>query len=408
MSGTRQCEASQSSDVATTPAPERTVSVQERQLEMSLKPGFFLADGGREAEVYGRPAIQKNDLAALTQLSQHSNTVFQPILDDRALIQLAQHVINNDHDKVNEMLNIINPKLLTKKLNSANREHKSTILWPARKSGSRRGDAGKVINKMTILQVALCDGNTELFEMIKSHFSKLKNGQEDFENQCQEICPEGIEKYLATQTPYDFSELIDAFEKSTDQEIADALNKVDNVSKINQAIKKFNAEFEALSYSEKVFNPQHLAKAYEIYAKKYAEWDGDDNRQDLLWQRLVGKAQDLSPMRWKQAVGQLWALTEKNPPDKLKPVKTIYNYITGKEIALLDLVEDHSCSLSSDFAIYGWGGRWGSVSRRGPLLLSLAMLRGVSRFFKAYVEHTHRTWKSLCSASRIALPRAGV
>ena len=80
--------------------------------------------------------------------------------------------------------------------------------------------------------------DTELFEMIKSHFYKLKNGQEEFENQCKEICPEGIEKYLAKQTPYDFSELIDAFEKSTDDEILDALNKVDNASKINLAIEK--------------------------------------------------------------------------------------------------------------------------------------------------------------------------
>ena len=163
--------------------------------------------------------------------------------------------------------------------------------------------------------------------------------------------PGSIEKYLAKQTPYDFSELIDAFEKSTDQEIADALNKVDNASKINLAIKKFNTEIEKLSYSEKVFNPQHLARAYEIYAKKYTEWDGDYNRQDLLWQRLMGKAQDLTPMRWKQAVCQLRALTEKNPPDKFKPVKTIYNYITCLDIALLDLVEDPRCSLSSDFAI---------------------------------------------------------
>lgn len=355
MSRTRQCEASQSSDVTnTTPAPVRFVSASEDLAGSAIKLGVFMVDGGRDGNLYGRPPIQKNDLAGLAQLSHHCNSLFQPILNERALIQLAQHVINNDHDKVNEMLNIINPQLLTMKLNSANREHKSTILWPARKSVSRRGNAGKVINKMTILQVALCDLNVELVEMIKPHFAKLENGQEEFERQCQQICPEGIEKYLAEQTPYDFSELIDAFETSTDLEIADALNKVDNASKINLAIKKFNAEFEELSYSEKVFNPQHLAKAYEIYAKKYAEWDGDDNRQDLLWQRLMGKAQDLSPMRWKQAVCQLWALTEKNPPDKFKPVKTIYNYITEKDIALLDLVEDPNCSLSSDFAIYGW------------------------------------------------------
>ena len=124
-----------------------------------------------------------------------------------------------------------------------------------------------------------------------------------------------------------------------------------------------------MSYSEKVFNPQHLAKAYEIYAKKYTEWDGDYNRQDLLWQRLMGKAQDLTPMRWKQAVCQLWALTEKNPPDKFKPVKTIYNYITGLDIALLDLVEDPRCSLSSDFAIFALfaaGANLDAALRGGP------------------------------------------
>ena len=159
MSGTRQCEASQSSDVTnTTPAPERTVSVQKMELGGLLKSALFTADGGLNGNLYGRPEIQIQDLAALAQLSKGFNTVFQPIMHDRALIQLAQHVINNDHDKVNEMLNIINLKLLTNKLNSANRENKSTILWPARKSGSRRGNAGKVIDKMTILQVALCDG----------------------------------------------------------------------------------------------------------------------------------------------------------------------------------------------------------------------------------------------------------
>ena len=59
------------------------------------------------------------------------------------------------------------------------------------------------------------------------------------------------------------------------------------------ALKKFREAFTCLSKSEKVFNPQHLLRAFSLYDEKFDSWSWD--QRDLFVRQVIGFLQRFLP-----------------------------------------------------------------------------------------------------------------
>ncbi|PJD91451.1 MAG: hypothetical protein CK424_06450 [Legionella sp.] len=127
--------------------------------------------------------------------------------------------------------------------------------------------------------------------------------EEDMQNQYQDIFPTGHKSYYATQTPFDFSQIINAINLSDDADIQKALNlELPNITELWSNLVRFRANFAQHSYQEAVFNPQHLIKAFELYDSNFAQWSW--NKRDLFWRQVVGYVQRFLPANIAMDVAQ--------------------------------------------------------------------------------------------------------
>lgn len=155
----------------------------------------------------------------------------------------------------------------------------------------------RTVNNVTPFQAALCAWDDEMCEMLAKYMAP-----EEVNCQYKEIFPEGHEKYFAGQTPFDFSVLVDVITSSSAPDVQAALNKQQDGSLLCQTLNQFRANFTMCSQQEKVFNPKHLLKAFELYNQQFDNWDWD--KRDLFWRQVIGFVQRFLPANIAQDFAQ--------------------------------------------------------------------------------------------------------
>lgn len=163
--------------------------------------------------------------------------------------------------------------------------------------GTATDCSSRTLDEVTPFQAALCAWDIEMCEMLRKYMHP-----EEVVRQYQEIFPQGHEGYL-TLKPFDFSELVDEITQSPMVDITAALAKQQNDSLLCQTLNQFRINFTHCSKQEKVFNPHHFIKAYQLYDAHCEQWEYWD-RRDLFWRQVIGYVQRFLPANIAQNVAQ--------------------------------------------------------------------------------------------------------
>ena len=191
-------------------------------------------------------------------------------------MQLVQLIVYGDLRKSEALLQAAqaNPSLLETLLTE-----KVTVIDYSRRK----------VKQKTAFQAALCAMDDELCAMLAKYMPK-----EEMARQYQEIFPEGHDAYYQKQTPFDFSQIVEAISQSSDADVQKALSlELPNQTVLWSGLEQFRADFTQRSSQETVFNPQHLLKAFELYDSQFDRWSW--NQRDLFWRQVVGFVQRFLP-----------------------------------------------------------------------------------------------------------------
>jgi hypothetical protein len=281
--------------------------------------------------------LQNKKLITFSTTCKHIHSLTKDEREKREASAILLSVMQGNEIKVKERLEI-NPGLLT-----------STL-------GEAKDYSGRDIKELTPFQAALCSGDVEMCEMMKTYFDKIKNGNEEIKKQSKAIFPEGIDAHVKKQQEnvFDFNEIMKVIINANGDEATSALNKkFDKKLSLHQALEKFRTAFTEKSLSEIVFNPTHLLKAFEMYNTEFNNLNNWDKR-DLFWRQVIGFVQRYLPACMLQAFAQgIYGIVEEN--EKLR--RSFDFSYSGSSILPLE-AEDR---LGFDCA----GGGLGGYERRG-------------------------------------------
>lgn len=203
-------------------------------------------------------------------------------------------------------------------------------------------------------QIALRCGDVEMAAMIKRiALDRIPNGQARLDEQYKEVFPHGYDQHMRVQeaNTFNFTAIVNAISHADPEDLQVALDKRNNGSDLCHTLDEFRATFDAKSLNEKVFNPNHVLKAQEIYNASFENWSW--NQCDLFWRQIIGYTQRYLPSCYKQVFCQgLHNLTQKIPKDAFLRVETLDNWITNQSSRFANIDEDPNCRLGFDFAVY--------------------------------------------------------
>jgi hypothetical protein len=210
----------------------------------------------------------------------------------------------------------------------------------------------------------------ELCAMLAQYMS-----QEEMQKQYQDIFPTGHKSYYATQTPFDFNQIVDAICRSNDADIQKALSlELPNRTELWDNLVQFRANFTQHSCQEAVFNPQHLIKAFELYDSNFNQWSW--NQRDLFWRQVVGYVQRFLPANIAMDVAQgLYYRVEEK-----EPARRSFNFRSGGG-AIYPLVAASFEGLGFEYCVVV-PGRSGARAARGYAR------------FETYVNQKQQSWEN--------------
>ena len=298
------------------------------------------------SEEIARIIKEDENAAALNQVSDYPGMrVYKPLLA-----------------KFQELVNSIVLVVVQGDLNQT-----ETLIAQKPELSSAKGEAidysRRLVSDVTPFQAALCAWDDEMWEMLEKYMTS-----EEVARQYQEIFPEGHEKYFADQTSFDFSVIVNAITQGSAADVQAALNKKQDDSLLCQSLNQFRADFTALSYQEKVFNPKHLIKALELYDQQFENWDWP--KRDLFWRQVIGFTQRFLPANIAQdfAQGLNYRVEEKEKS------RRSFNFRFGGG-SIYPLIFDSLSGLGFDYAVLERGGRtwWRAAGGPGACLFSKLM-----------------------------------
>ena len=256
---------------------------------------------------------------------------------DPLATQLGQYIVYGDLEKAEKMLKE-NPLLVEKLLTET-----VTV-----KDYSRRKCKGPAF------ELALSAMDDEMCEMLAKYMRK-----DEIARQYEIVFPEGHEKHYKEQQPFDFSAIIDAISQSSEDELDKALDlELPNTTALWSKLEQFRADFTQRSKAEKVFNPKHLIKAFELYDQKYDSWNR--KQRDLFWRQVIGYTQRFLPAN--VAMVFAYSLYDVVEEHKKAPRSFKFQYGDG---SIFPLTFDSLSGLGDEYAA-GAGGRLAG----GPSLTS--------------------------------------
>ncbi len=285
------------------------------------------------------------------------------------------------------------------------------------KDFSRRKYSG-----LTPFQLALCNGDVEMCEMMKPYFAKLENGQAEMQEQYNEIFPKGMDllvkeqKKAAEQSP-----LLDNLAKAltaannTDkgkQELQDVIDlkgasftqteearekKFDQLTLV-EVFNRFREESTKLFQDEHknnhVFNPYHLLKAYKIYEQNYDNWTIEQCQ--AFWCQAVGYFQRFVPSCYAQAFAQGIYYIVENDEKLNRSFK--FKHADNSSFCPINFV---SCSgLGFNYAADAWGPQRLSFWTIGTAQLFQKLCQTKTRSLENYAKsHAEKPSSPACNFS---------
>ncbi len=222
------------------------------------------------------------------------------------------------------------------------------------------------------------------------YFDRIPDGKKELEIQFVEVFNDGVEAHDAEQqnNVFNFDAILSAIVKANPADLDAALNKIgaqftesdearakpDSEISLTEALNRFREQFTQLSHQEKVFNPHHLLRAFEVYNALWdqCERDGSDRnykKRDLFWRQIIGFCQRFMPACYAQAFSQgLYYLVKVDQPDSWRPEAFKRDLkLRCDNLSYFPLPRDSRSGFGFDFAIYvQWanGGRLAAGARR--------------------------------------------
>ncbi len=235
---------------------------------------------------------QAEDILALSKVSKSFNALFKPVLSD-ATKGLLKYVLEGKEDAVIEICKR-SPKLL----------YLSKV--------TATDYSGREI-AMTPLQAMIANGDIDMLDAVVEY---IPNGLDIVRDQIKEMFPSGVKVYFDNKDTFDFGPIVDAISSASSEELHSALGLVnasftetekskpkdDKELTLVQSLNRFRDQFSKRSHKDKIFNPNHLLRAFKIYDKNYDNWNL--NQQDLFWRQVVGYTQRYIPACYAQAFAQ--------------------------------------------------------------------------------------------------------
>jgi len=225
------------------------------------------------------------------------------------------------------------------------------------------------VDDATPFQMALRAGDEVMAEKIKDLYLRAnpENGQQELDNQFNEIFPDGYESHLRAQQQAadDFERdylnpLIEAITNASRQDLDAALAKQYNDSVLHQRLTAFKTAFDELSKNEKIYNPNHLLKAFKKYDENFDRWrdkfnDNHWRHVDLFWRQVIGWQQRYMTTNYAQSfcTGLANMFNDGRP---LQRTLGLRHYANGRAFQFFPLERHGYSNLGSDFGIcsYGW------------------------------------------------------
>jgi|GEM_PF-2087090 len=312
-----------------------------------------------------------------------------------AVNQLLQQVVHGEENKVKDAL----------EANKSNTAQLSELLLSDTDTVKDYSD--RIITGMTLLQAAAAAGDIDMCLMLKNYMSR-----EEFAAQLSEIFLEEIEQQRNT---FNFEAILEAILTAiltaTPENLDDALNKIgaeftqsdsartkpDRELSLIEALNRFREQFAQHSHNEKIFNPQHLLRVFEVYdalwdqCDRRADIDRDYKKRDLFWRQIIGFCQRFMPACYAQAYSQgLYYLVKVKQDTSWRP-ETFKRDLKLRDDAssYFPLPRDSRSGLGFDFAIFScWAG---PNSGRRRLRSQVACM-----FLETFVEKKHQAFRALC------------
>jgi hypothetical protein len=253
-------------------------------------------------------------------------------------------------------------------------------------TGTVKDYSDRTITDMTLLQAAAASGDIDMCLMLKNYMAP-----KEFVYQLSEIFPNGIEAHEIEQQRSAF--ILEAIQTAGTTDLDAALNKTDNSSELSRALEEFRRQFSELSNNEKIFNPHHLLRAFEVYNALWdkCEHDGNDSnykKRDLFWRQIIGYTQRFMPACYAQAFAQgLYYLVKVDQGASWRPEP--FNRalkLKHGDYSVFPLPVDPHSGLGFDFVVY--------AARRNEA--SGCACQIVDHYSKTFVEQKHQAFRTLC------------
>lgn len=279
-----------------------------------------------------------------------------------AVHPILQEVVYGQENKVRDMLEAVKNDIAQL---SVLLTHTSTVT----------DYSNRTITGMTLLQAAAAAGDSDMCLMLKKYFDLIPNGQQAFSTQLAEIFPEGIEAHEKKQKQncFSFDKVCYAIHTARLKDIEAALGEEGKLSKrsaLYLALEEFRREFAEISCSEKIFNPHHLLRAYELlaqFASQFETHNWDDQKRiyfkrgELFFDLIIGYIQRFVPSCYAQAFAQhLDCLVKTNyQPESwcAEPFKRDFT-IRNTKFSYFPLRDEEGYRLGFDFGIGQQNGGW--------------------------------------------------
>ncbi|OGT41240.1 MAG: hypothetical protein A3F13_09810 [Gammaproteobacteria bacterium RIFCSPHIGHO2_12_FULL_40_19] len=264
-------------------------------------------------------------------------------------------------------------------------------------TGTVKDYSDRTITGMTLLQAAAASGDIDMCLMLKNYMSP-----EEFATQLAEIFPKGIEAHEREQqrNTFNFDAILAAIRAANTLDLDAALNKTDNGSVLCRALEEFRHQFSELSNNEKIFNPQHLLRAFEVYNALWNRCEGDSSdrdykKRDLFWRQIIGYTQRFMPACYAQAFSQgLYYLVKVDQLDSWRPEAFKRDLKLRRDnFSYFPLPIDSRSGLGFDFAIYAL--MQASTARRCVPALCRPL------FPKTFVEQKQLAFRTLRREGRV-------
>ena len=228
--------------------------------------------------------------------------------------------------------------------------------------------SNRTFKKVTPFQAALLSHDVTLWKKIEPFFDIFPDGKEEKLQQFKEIFPQG----LPEQSAYDCSALIYIISNSSDADLQTLLdNPLDTTTMLGQVINAYRQEFKKLAMEKKIFNPEHLVTAFNIYTQQFRSWLAKQHY--IFWSQVIGYMQRFLPTCYAQAFCQgLYKVATRKESLK-RSLK-----ITSTSKAYYPL--ENAAGLGYDFGAYSYNGiRQERRSYDGVLLGRLPLFNKLCR-----------------------------